>query len=103
MKRAGTVVGDEEDDGVVEFACFFEVGDKAAHFLVDAVDEACVGGHEAGFVAALPGAEFGPFGNVIGAWRLGAVGGQEADLFFVWRRVRRGWLPNRCRSGPGIF
>ena len=49
---AGTVVGEEEDQGVVEFAGLLEVGDQAAEFLVDAVDQCGVGGHAAGFPVA---------------------------------------------------
>lgn len=46
---AGSVVGEENDEGVVEFARRFEIGDDAAGLLVDAVDERGLGGHAAGF------------------------------------------------------
>jgi len=45
-KRTGTIVGDEQDDGVVEFAGFFEISDETPHFLIDAVDETRISGHE---------------------------------------------------------
>ena len=51
---AGTVVGDEEDEGVVELLVLFEVADKAADFLINAIDHRGEGDHAIDFVAALP-------------------------------------------------
>ena len=65
--RAGTVVGEENDEGIVEFTGFFQIRDDASGFPVHSVDERGVGGHAAGFPIADFGREGIPCGDVIGA------------------------------------
>lgn len=65
---AGTVVGDEEDEGVVELLVLFEVVDKAADFLINAIDHRGEGDHAVDFVALLPRDELVPGTDVRRTW-----------------------------------
>ena len=65
---AGTVVGDEEDEGVVELLVLFEVANKAADFLINAIDHRGEGNHTVDFVSLLPRDELVPSTNVRGTW-----------------------------------
>ena len=63
---ARAVVGDEEDDGVVEFAMLFQIADEAAHFLVDAINHARIRGHALRLPSTMRVIELVPRTNVLG-------------------------------------
>jgi len=95
---AGAIIGEESDDGVVEFIVFFEVGDDATDALVNMLDHGGEGRHAAGEILASVGGEVGPFwvgfaGETIGdvvaingdfgeRWE-GCVGADEAEFFLA--------------------
>ena len=93
---AGAVVAGEEDEGVVELAVLFQVGEDAAHAEVDVFDHGGEGGHAPGEVLATIGGEGIPGGvglageavgdgflidGDLGARREFGVGGDEAEFF----------------------
>lgn len=85
VEGAGTVVGAEEDGGVLVEARCFKMGDEAADVLIKDVDHGGVDFHAVFFPLFLFGSERVPGGDVGGAGGELPFGGEEAgrDLFFV--------------------
>lgn len=67
FEGAGSVVGAEEEEGVVPLFGFLEMGDEAADVLVEDVNHSGVNLHAAGFPFFVLGGEGIPGGDVVGA------------------------------------